>query len=52
LVGRLVVAVVNFSPRRVAGFRSDVLVLGALPADGRIPLLSVDEGASPGDRIG
>jgi tRNA-binding protein len=52
LVGRLVVAVVNFPPRRVAGFRSDVLVLGALPADGRIPLLSVDDGASPGDRVG
>jgi tRNA-binding protein len=52
LVGRLVVAVVNFPPRRVAGWRSDVLVLGALPADGRIPLLLVDEGASPGDRIG
>lgn len=52
LVGRLVVAVVNFPPRRVAGWRSDVLVLGALPADGLIPLLSVDPGASPGDRIG
>jgi tRNA-binding protein len=52
LIGRLIVAVVNFPPRRVAGFRSDVLVLGALPADGRIPLLSVDEGASPGDKIG
>ena len=52
LVGRLVVAVVNFAPRRVAGFRSDVLVLGALPDDGSIPLLSVDAGASPGDRIG
>ncbi len=52
LVGRLVVAVVNFPPRRVAGFRSEVLVLGALPRDGRIPLLSVDEGASPGDPIG
>lgn len=52
LVGRLVIAVVNFPPRRVAGFRSEVLVLGALLADGRIPLLSVDEGASPGDRIG
>ncbi len=52
LVGRLVVAVVNFPPRRVAGFVSEVLVLGALPADGRIPLLSVDEGASPGDPIG
>lgn len=52
LVGRLVVAVVNFAPRRIAGFESQVLVLGALPAGGRIPLLGVDEGASPGDRVG
>jgi tRNA-binding protein len=52
LVGRLIVAVVNFPPRRVAGWRSDVLVLGALPEDGRIPLLSVDAGAKAGDRIG
>jgi tRNA-binding protein len=52
LVGRLVVAVVNFPPRRVAGFRSEVLVLGALAADGEIPLLSVDEGAEPGQRVG
>lgn len=52
LVGRLVVAVVNFPVRRVAGFASEVLVLGALPADGSIPLLGVDGGASPGDPIG
>ena len=52
LVGRLVIGVVNFPPRRIAGFESEVLVLGALPADGRIPLLSVDEGAAPGDAIG
>lgn len=52
LEGRLVVAVVNFAARRIAGFRSEVLVLGALPADGSIPLLSVDAGASPGDPIG
>jgi tRNA-binding protein len=52
LVGRLVIAVVNFPVRRIAGFESQVLVLGALPADGSIPLLSVDEGAQPGDRIG
>lgn len=51
LVGRLVVAVVNFPPRRVAGFVSEVLVLGALPGDGRIPLLSVDDGAEPGDPV-
>ena len=52
LAGRLVVAVVNFPPRRIAGFVSEVLVLGALPADGGIPLLSVDAGAQPGDPIG
>jgi tRNA-binding protein len=52
LVGRLVVAVVNFPSRNVAGYQSEVLVLGALPDDGRIPLLSVDDGAAPGDRIG
>lgn len=52
LMGRLVIGVVNFPARRIAGFESQVLVLGALPEDGRIPLLSVDEGAQPGDPIG
>jgi tRNA-binding protein len=52
LVGRSVVAVVNLPPRRVAGFRSEVLVLGALAPDGEIPLLGVDDGAAPGQRIG
>jgi tRNA-binding protein len=52
LVGRLVVAVVNFAPRNIAGFQSEVLVLGALPANGSIPLLDVDQGATPGDPIG
>lgn len=52
LVGRLVACVVNFAPKRIAGFASEVLVLGALPADGRIPLLAVDEGAQPGDPVG
>jgi tRNA-binding protein len=52
LVGRLVIAVVNFAPRNIAGFQSEVLVLGALPRDGSIPLLGVDPGARPGDPIG
>ncbi|HEY8199233.1 MAG TPA: tRNA-binding protein [Candidatus Limnocylindrales bacterium] len=52
LIGRLVICVVNIAPRRIAGFDSEILVLGALPADGRIPLLAVDEGAEPGDPIG
>jgi tRNA-binding protein len=52
LVERLVICVVNFAPRNIAGFQSEVLVLGALPSSGLIPLLGVDGGASPGDRIG
>jgi tRNA-binding protein len=52
IVGRLVICVVNLPPRRIAGFVSEVLVLGALPADGRIPLLGVDPGAMPGDPVG
>ncbi len=52
LVGRMVVCVANLPPRRVAGFVSEVLVLGALPVDGRIPLLGVDAGAAPGDPVG
>jgi tRNA-binding protein len=52
LVGRLVVVVANLPPRRVAGFLSEVLVLGALPSDGRIPLLGVDDGSTPGDPVG
>ena len=51
-MGRLVVCIVNFAPRRVADFASEVLVLGASPADGRIPLLGMDDGARPGDPVG
>ena len=52
LLGRLVVVVANFAPKRIAGFASEVLVLGALAGDGRILLLSVDAGAQPGDPVG
>lgn len=52
LVGRQVVAVVNLPPRRVAGFRSEVLVLGAVPAAGDVALLAVDGGPVPnGTRV-
>jgi tRNA-binding protein len=52
LIGRLVVAVVNLPVRSVAGFSSEVLVLGALGSDGEVHLLSPDEPAEPGQRVG
>lgn len=39
LVGRQVAAVVNFPARRIAGFKSEVLVLGGVPGEGDVVLL-------------
>jgi tRNA-binding protein len=52
LVGRQVVAVVNFPPRRVAGLASEVLVLGAMGEDGEVWLLEPTPSAPLGSRIG
>ena len=51
LVGRQVVAVVNFPARRIAGFASEVLVLGAVPEEGDVVLLRVDSDVENGVRI-
>ena len=51
LEGRLVVGVVNFPPRRIAGFESEVLVLGALDEEKGVVLLRPDDDVAPGDRI-
>jgi tRNA-binding protein len=52
LVGRQVVAVLNLSPRRIAGFLSEVLVLGAMGDDGQVLLLRPDPESPEGLRIG
>ena len=52
LEGTLVVGVVNLTPRRVAGFSSEVLVLGALDEVEGVVLLRPDKDAAVGSRIG
>ncbi len=51
LVGRQVLAVVNFPPRRIASFLSDVLVLGVPDANGRVVLVQPDREVPLGGRL-
>jgi tRNA-binding protein len=52
LIGRQVVAAVNLGVRRIAGFSSEVLVLGAMPTSTEVVLLSLDQSVANGTRIG
>ncbi|HEX5193608.1 MAG TPA: tRNA-binding protein [Solirubrobacteraceae bacterium] len=52
LLDTFVVAVVNFPPRQIGPFMSEVLVLGALDEERGVVLLRPDRGAEPGSRIG
>ena len=52
LVGRPVVAVVNFPPKQIGPFVSEVLVLGAYDEAGEVILLHPDHDVTPGSRIG
>ncbi len=51
LVGRAVIAVVNFPPKQIANVMSEVLVLGAVQGDGRVVLLRPDEEGELGARV-
>jgi tRNA-binding protein len=52
LLGRQVVCVLGFEPKRVAGFRSEVLVLGAYSDEHGVILLRPDRTVEPGSAIG
>lgn len=51
LVGRQLAAVVNFPPRQIGKFMSEVLVLGFPGPDGEVVLFSPDEPVAPGARL-
>lgn len=51
LIGKQVLAVVNFPPRQIADFMSEVLVLGTYSAGGVI-LITPDKQAQNGDKLG
>ena len=52
LIDRLVVGAINLGHKRVAGFRSEFLLLGALTKGNAVALLRPDPAARPGDRVG
>jgi len=51
LVGRQIAAVVNFPPMRIAGYKSEVLVLGGMQEEDDVVLLNTDEPVENGTRI-
>jgi len=51
LVGRQVLAVVNFPPRQIGRFVSEVLVLGLSDADGAVVLIGPDKDVPEGERL-
>ena len=51
LIGKQVLAVVNFPPRQIANFFSEVLVLGTY-SEGGVVLITPDKEAANGDKLG
>jgi tRNA-binding protein len=51
LMGRQVIGVVNFPPKNIAGFQSEVLILGVDTAEGQLSLLRPVKEAQPGAMV-
>lgn len=51
LIGSQVVAIVNFPPRRIAGFKSEVLVIGGVPGEDDVVLLKPDQPVKNGTPV-
>lgn len=52
LVGRQVIAVVNFPPKQIGPFVSECLVLGVYTPEGEVVLLGPDQGVQNGGKVG
>jgi tRNA-binding protein len=51
MLGRLVVGAINLGVKRIAGFKSQFLILGAIDDDGTVRLLGLEEEVEPGQPI-
>ena len=51
LLGKQIIAIINFPPLRIAGYKSEVLVIGGVLSDKEVVLLNIDEAVPNGTKI-
>ncbi len=52
LIGKQIIAVVNFPPKQIANMMSECLVMGSVDEDGKVTLITPDKNVKNGERIG